>query len=112
MNVQEIVPNVKGTLLHYFVTALSFTLISVWVITAFQSRYNFRKDVSIWVRLAWPLFFILRMFHLDPYAPTANDTLEHDLDLMLTDKGLLRDPPNKVCSFPLNLANPVCSRQN
>ena len=97
MNVQEIVPNANGTLAHYVVTAISFTLISVWVITAFQSRYNFRKGVAFWVRMAWPLFFMLRLFHLDPYAPTDDDSLQHDLDLMLTDKGLLRDPSDKVC---------------
>jgi len=95
MNVQEIVPGANGTLVHYGVTAISFTLISVWVITAFQSRYSFRKGVAFWVRMAWPLFFMLRLFRLDPYAPTAVDTLHHDLKLMLTDKGLLRDPSDE-----------------
>ena len=90
MNVQEIVPNTSGTLVHYFVTAISFTLLSVWVITAFQSRYNFRSGVTIWKRLGWPVFFILRMFDMDPYAPMANDSLQHDLDLMLIDQGVLR----------------------
>jgi len=91
MNVQEIVPNTSGTLMHYFVTAISFTLLSVWVITAFQSRYNFRSGMTIWRRLGWPVFFILRMFNKDPYAPTANDSLQHDLDLMLIDQGVLSE---------------------
>ena len=92
MNVQEIVPNTSGTLVHYFVTALAFTLLSVWVITAFQSRYNFRKGVTVWQRLGWPVFFILRLFNKDPYAPTADDSLQHDLDLMLIDQGVLHEP--------------------
>jgi len=57
MNVQEIVPNTSGTMVHYFVTAFSFTILSVWVITALQSRYNFRKGVTFWQRLGWPVFF-------------------------------------------------------
>ena len=91
MNVQEIVPNTSGTLMHYFVTAISFTLLSVWVITAFQSRYNFRSGMTIWKRLGWPVFFILRIFDLDPYAPTATDSLQHDLDLMLIDEGVFSE---------------------
>lgn len=92
MNVKEIVPNTNATLLHYFETALAFTLLSVWIITAFQSRYRFRSGVTFWQRLGWPLFFFLRMFGKDPYAPTSKDSLQHDLDLMLTDQGILRDP--------------------
>ena len=88
MNVQEIVPNTNGTLLHYVVTALSFTLLSVWVITAFRSRYRFRRVVPFWQRLGWPVFFVLRMFGKDPYAP---DPPQQDIDLLLLDQGLLRE---------------------
>lgn len=92
MNVQEIVPNTNGTILHYFLTAIAFTLLSVWIITAFQSRYNFRPGVTFWLRLGWPVFFVLRMFDKDPYVPTAIDSLQHDIDLMLLDQGVLREP--------------------
>ena len=85
---QEIVPGTNGTLLHYFMTALSFTVLSVWVITAFQSRYNFRKGVTFWQRLGWPVFFFLRMFGKDPYAP---DPSQQDADLLLLDQGLLSE---------------------
>jgi hypothetical protein len=91
MNVQEIVPDTNGTLLHYFLTALAFTLLSVWIITAFQSRYKFRPGVTFWQRLGWPVFFFLRMFDKDPYAPTATDSLEQEIDLMLIDQGILRE---------------------
>ena len=80
MNVQEIVPETNGTLLHYFVTALAFTVLTVWIITAFQSRYKFRKGVTFWQRLGWPIFFTLRMFGKDPYAP---DPSQQDIDLLL-----------------------------
>jgi hypothetical protein len=92
MNVQEIVPNTSGSILHYFVTALAFTLLTVWVITAFQSRYKFRPGVNFWQRLGWPVFYFLRMFDMDPYAPTAIDSLQQDIDLMLIDRGLLHEP--------------------
>lgn len=93
MNVQEIVPNANGTILHYFVTALAFTLLSVWIITAFQSRYNFRPGVSFWQRLGWPVFFVLRMFNKDPYAPVVTDSSQEDFDLMLID----HVNPDRVC---------------
>lgn len=90
MNVQEIVPGTNGTILHYFVTTVVFTLLTIWVITAFQSRYNFRSGVTFWQRLGWPVFYFLRMFGKDPYAPTAADSLEQEIDQMLIDQGLLR----------------------
>ena len=89
MNVQEIVPSTNGTLVHYFVTAIVFTILSVWIITAFQSRYNFQPGVTFWQRLGWPMFYLLRMFGKDPYAPESK---EKDIDLMLIDEGLLREP--------------------
>jgi hypothetical protein len=82
MNVQEIVPNTNGTILHYFLTALAFTVLTMWVIIAFQSRYKFRPYVTFWQRLGWPVFFVLRMFGKDPYAP---DPSQQDSDLILLD---------------------------
>lgn len=92
MNVKEIVPNTKGTVLHYFATAISFTVVSVWVITAFQSRNNFRHGVTFWQRLGWPVLLILRMFGKDPYAPTASDASREDfsLELMQIDEEIRR----------------------
>lgn len=62
MNVQEIVPQTLGTLAHYVETALPLTLVTVWVVMAFQSRYWLgNQDISIWMRLAWPLLLIKRL---------------------------------------------------
>jgi len=84
MNVKEIVPDTKGSIPHYVVTTIGFTLLSVWVITAFQSRYIFRPGVTFWKRLGWPVFLLLRLFGKDPYAPTTPDTSEEDIALELT----------------------------
>ena len=93
MNVQEIVPGTNGTLLHYFGTSLAFTLLSVWVITAFQSKYKFREGVTFWQRLGWPVFFALRLFHRDPYAPTSTNSVQLEIDqmpVMTMNQGSLR----------------------
>ena len=94
MNVKEIVPHTEGTIVHYVVTALSFTCFSVWIITALQSRYKFRPDVTFWVRLCWPVLFLLRLFGKDPYAPTTPDPVQHDVlfEMIKLDQGLFHEP--------------------
>ena len=89
MNVNDLVPNTNGTMGHYVETAISFTLLSVWVIIAFQSRYNFKEGMTFWLRLGWPVFFFLRLFGKDPYAPTTPNLSQRDIDLLLIDQGLL-----------------------
>ena len=66
MNVKEINPNNNGTsapvpykLIHYAVTSLSFTLASIWIIIAFQSKHILGEDASFWKRLGWP-YLLLR----------------------------------------------------
>jgi hypothetical protein len=49
MNVREINPGTKGTVVHYVATAVSFTLATVFII-AFQRRH----ETTLWKRLAWP----------------------------------------------------------
>lgn len=61
MNVEEIVPGTNGTLSHYAETAIPFTLTTIWIIIAFQSKYIFGDDVSIWKRLAWPVLLPAQM---------------------------------------------------
>ena len=63
-------PNTSGTILHYFVTALSFTLLCVWIITAFQSRYNLRSGVTFWHRLG--CVFVLQKFDKDLRVCSVN----------------------------------------
>lgn len=54
MNVAEINPGTKGTIPHYVEVALPFTILTIWVIIAFQSKYIFGSEVSFWLRLTWP----------------------------------------------------------
>lgn len=58
MNIVEIVPETNGTLAHYVETALPFTLLSIWIIIAFQSRYIFPSHVTFWKRLGWPVLLL------------------------------------------------------
>jgi hypothetical protein len=74
MNVKELVacppekgPCVKGTIAHYAETALPFTLATVWVIVAFQSRHIFPAGTSFWTRLAWPILLLGRFIGIGPY---------------------------------------------
>jgi len=92
MNVTDLVPNTSGTVGRYLWTAFIFTSLSIWVIIAFQSRYNFQTGVPFWLRLGWPIFFVLRLFGRDPYAPTLPDRAQQDIDLLLfLDRSLLRE---------------------
>jgi hypothetical protein len=54
MHIREINPGTNGTVAHYVATAVSFTLATVWIIIAFQSRHLFAEETSFWKRLAWP----------------------------------------------------------
>ncbi|KAF9011850.1 hypothetical protein BDQ17DRAFT_1405449 [Cyathus striatus] len=67
MNVKEISPNTKGTLPHYIGTAISLTIVTIWIIIAFQSRYIFPERVTFWKRLGWPVLLFLRFLGKDPY---------------------------------------------
>lgn len=58
MNVQEINPQGKGTLVQYVALSLPLTLVTTWVIMAFQSKYIFPPGTSFIMRLGWPLVFI------------------------------------------------------
>lgn len=53
-NIKEIVPHTTGTLRNYVATAVSFTLLSIWIIIAFQSKHLLGEDTTLWQRLAWP----------------------------------------------------------
>lgn len=52
-----------GTLSHYVATALPLTLLTIWIIVAFQSRFYFRDpEASMLRRLLWPVTFVVGMF--------------------------------------------------
>jgi hypothetical protein len=57
MNVVEINPPPTGTgptLSQYVALALPLTVITAWVIIAFQSQYMFPEGTSIYKRMGWP----------------------------------------------------------
>jgi hypothetical protein len=52
-------PSIKGTLAHYVVTAVSLTVITVWVIVASQRNApGSHKNTRGWQRMAWPITFL------------------------------------------------------
>ncbi|KAF9559802.1 hypothetical protein CPC08DRAFT_723702 [Agrocybe pediades] len=63
MNVKEITPGTNGTLVHYVVAALPFTLLTIWIIIAFQSKYIFQDNCTFWMRLGWPYLLIVHAYN-------------------------------------------------
>lgn len=61
MNINEINPGTLGSLPHYMAVAVPLTIVTIWVIIAFQSKYLFEDDTPIWTRFAWPFFLAKRM---------------------------------------------------
>jgi hypothetical protein len=64
MNVKELSSSTLGTLGQYCAAALSLTMVTVWIVIAFQSKHLFKdKEIaSLWLRLAWPVLFIRSLF--------------------------------------------------
>jgi len=71
MNVNEITPDTNGTLSQYFSLAVPLTILTAWIIVAFQSKYIFPPETSFMKRLAWPLFLIPNMFLRKSEPPAA-----------------------------------------
>ncbi|KAJ7291167.1 hypothetical protein C8J57DRAFT_1043706 [Mycena rebaudengoi] len=62
MNVREIVPDSYGTLSHYAATAIPFTLVTIWVVMTFQSKYLLGSEPpKMWMRLLWPFAIVRRL---------------------------------------------------
>jgi hypothetical protein len=68
MNVKEINPGTKGTVPHYIATVVPLTLLSIWVIIAFQSKH-FLQGQSVWQRFLWPIMMVKRLFTKQPPSP-------------------------------------------
>ncbi|KAF8236168.1 hypothetical protein L208DRAFT_1253151 [Tricholoma matsutake] len=68
MNVREINPTNNGILvpfrlIHYAATAISFTVASIWIIIAFQSKHILgEEDTSFWQRLGWPYLLFRKSY--------------------------------------------------
>lgn len=72
MNIQEINPGTKGTVVHYAATAASFTLATIWIIIAFQSRHLFEEGTSLWRRLGWPYLLFRQLNGRNSKRPVRN----------------------------------------
>ena len=61
MNVVEINPHWQGGTANpskYVTLNLSLTVVTFWIIIAFQSKYIFPRATSFYKRLVWPIFII------------------------------------------------------
>jgi hypothetical protein len=59
MNVQELTTHTTGTLAHYFAAAIPLTVVTAWIITAFQYRSVLPQGSSPYKRLALPAYLVL-----------------------------------------------------
>jgi hypothetical protein len=61
MNVNEINPQ-NGTALtnlsQYIALTLPMTIVTAWIIIAFQSKHIFPQGTSLYKRLGWPFFIM------------------------------------------------------
>jgi len=86
MNIEEINPGTKGTLSHYFAAALPLTVISTWVIVAYQGQWSQTGDdrmiVSVIKRLLWPAMLLRRLMGMEKPQQQDNSS-----DTTLVDRG-------------------------
>ncbi|KAF8955067.1 hypothetical protein BDZ97DRAFT_1765535 [Flammula alnicola] len=61
MNVSEINPGTIGTLPIYIAIAIPLTIVTAWVIIAFQSKYIFPENTGFIKRLGWPIYLAISM---------------------------------------------------
>lgn len=58
MNIQPINPLTNYSITFYIMIAIPLTVVTIWVVVAFQSSYMFHDDTPIWKRLAWPYYLL------------------------------------------------------
>ena len=61
MNIREINPGTLGKASVYVSILLSLTLLTTWIIIAFQSSFIFEEDVPFIKRLGWPIEILSKM---------------------------------------------------
>ena len=66
MNVIELNSGTYGTLRHYVAASLPLTLVTIWIIVAYQSRFVLREDEAMWKKLLWPIALIHRLISRNP----------------------------------------------
>jgi hypothetical protein len=61
MNVREITDDATETLSHYAAVSIAFTVLTAWLVVAFQSHSPFHEPGSgFWRRLSWPFSYVIR----------------------------------------------------
>lgn len=83
MNVREINPGTIGTLGIYIAISIPLTIITAWVIIAFQSRYIFPEDTTLMKRLGWPIYLVRKMIQKEKEAiniRAQEESTEYSMD--------------------------------
>jgi hypothetical protein len=71
MNIIELNPGGHFKLARFFETAVPLTLVTIWIIVAFQNRFILRDDRgSIWMKFLWPFVALNTLL---PRFPSEND---------------------------------------
>ncbi|KAH9474783.1 hypothetical protein JR316_0013248 [Psilocybe cubensis] len=92
MNVSEINPGSLGTLPRYIEIALPLTLVTAWIIIAFQSTYIFPENTGFMKRLGWPVYLIKRMME-------RRQMQQLDTQSEFTDFSIAKSEGNRVSPF-------------
>ncbi|PPQ75033.1 hypothetical protein CVT26_011931 [Gymnopilus dilepis] len=67
MNVREIVPQTPNSVPIYIAVAIPFTLVTIWIITSFQSKFFFPSEqLNFWKKVLSPVLLIPRLFGKKP----------------------------------------------
>lgn len=61
MNIREINPGTLGKLSVYISISLPLTIVTTWIIVAFQSSFIFKRDTPFPERLTWPIELFRQM---------------------------------------------------
>ncbi|KAG1864488.1 hypothetical protein C8R48DRAFT_601811 [Suillus tomentosus] len=60
MNVREIISGATETLANYVTVSVTFTVLTAWLVVAFQAHSPFHESgTGFWRRLAWPVTYIM-----------------------------------------------------
>lgn len=66
MNVKEMVPQTPNGVPQYIAVAIPFTLVTIWIITSFQSKFLFPQQLNFWKKVVSPLLLLPRLFGRQP----------------------------------------------
>jgi hypothetical protein len=81
MNVTELNPNGHTTLGRFFEAMFPLTIITIWIIVAFQSRFVVRDDRGargVWKKLMWPVMLINTII---PWSSSKDESSTYEYDL-------------------------------